>query len=159
MNLKDIEKLIRIVEKSNINQFKIEEDGIKVEIVKDDIKQNNIVMHSPMMYQEARVQQQASVAQPDVVEVVADSKKISDSEIAVVSPMVGTFYASPSPESPAFVSVGSKIRKGDPVCIIEAMKLFNEIESEYDGKVVQILVKNSDPIEFGQPLFILKKDA
>ena len=142
MNLKDLEKIIKLVEGSNINQLKLEEDGIAIEITKEG-RLTAVAYPPPMTIQPAR-------ANPSLAD---------DNEITITSPMVGAFYAASSPDTPNFVEVGGHVKKGDTVCIIEAMKLFNEIESEFDGTVVRVLAKNEDTVEFGQPLIILKKDA
>ncbi|OGI09960.1 MAG: acetyl-CoA carboxylase, biotin carboxyl carrier protein [Candidatus Margulisbacteria bacterium GWF2_35_9] len=160
MDLKELEKIIKLVEKSNINQIKLEENGVKIEIVKEEIMTQSSgahqVMYQPM--QQQMPQPQPVAVQPADVETKNESE-IAANEIAITSPMVGTFYASSSPESPAFVKIGDRVNVGNPVCIIEAMKLFNEIEAECAGTVVKVLVKNEQAVEFGQTLFILKKDA
>ncbi|MDD5457307.1 MAG: acetyl-CoA carboxylase biotin carboxyl carrier protein [Candidatus Margulisbacteria bacterium] len=158
MNLKDLEKVIKLVEKANISQLKIEEDGTKIEIVKDDIcteaaqqVQTAIVPAEQKQQSLQPMKTQALEKQPE--------ESLKENDVTIVSPMVGTFYSAPSPDAPPFVKVGSSVKKGDTVCIIEAMKLFNEIESEWDGSIVKILVKNQDTVEFGQPLMIVKKDV
>lgn len=152
MDLKELEKIIKLVEKSSINQIKIEEDGTKIEIIKEDgIQQEQQVIYQPMP------QPVAPAAAPDLS--ATNEGQLASDEIAITAPMVGTFYLSSSPEVPVYVKIGDRINVGDPVCIIEAMKLFNEIESESAGTVVKILAKNEDPVEFGQELFIIKKDA
>ena len=154
MNLKELEKLIKIFEKSDINQLKVEEDGIKIEIQKSaDQQVVTTTVQSPQAVQVAPAAvppPQAATSNHVVDETIAEDEKV------ITSPMVGTFYAASSPENPPFVKVGDKIRVGDPVCIIEAMKLFNEIESEVEGTVVKILVNNEDTVEFGQALIVVK---
>ena len=158
--LKELEKVIKLVEKSSINQIKIEEDGTKIEIIKEDgIQQVPVeqqVIYQPMPQPVAPAATTPAVA-PDLS--ATKEGQLASDEIAITAPMVGTFYASSSPEVPVYVKIGDRINVGDPVCIIEAMKLFNEIESESAGTIVKILAKNEDPIEFGQELFIIKKDA
>jgi acetyl-CoA carboxylase biotin carboxyl carrier protein len=148
MNLKDLEKIIKLVERANINQLKLEEDGTTIEITKETHEVIAPVAIAP-------------VPRPVVTEVqpIATPRSFEDNEVAILSPMVGAFYSASGPDAPNFVNVGDHVKKGDTVCILEAMKLFNEIESEYDGLVVRILAKNEDTVEFGQPLMVLKKDA
>lgn len=152
MNLKDLEKIIKLVEGANINQLKLEEDGTTIEITKVD-RSVPVSYHHPVVMPTAT---KTVVAEPSAK---ADPSAAADNELTITSPMVGAFYAASSPDTPNFVKVGDHVKKGDTVCIIEAMKLFNEIESEFDGTVVRILAKNEDTVEFGQPLMILKKDA
>lgn len=154
MNLKDLEKIIKLVEGANINQLKLEEDGTTIEIIKAERSVSAPIQHQVVL-------PSAPVVPTPVmtVPVNVNASDVSDNEVALMSPMVGAFYAASSPDSPDFVKVGDHVRKGDTICIIEAMKLFNEIESEYDGTVVRILAKNEEAVEFGQSLMILKKDA
>ncbi|MEK6557016.1 MAG: acetyl-CoA carboxylase biotin carboxyl carrier protein [Candidatus Margulisiibacteriota bacterium] len=151
MNLKEIEKIIQLIEKSSVNQFKLEEEGFKIEILKEDLNPTP-ALSAPQAVAPATVV-------PPKAMIPAVNTGSVENELIITSPMVGTYYASSSPETPPFINVGDRIKKGDPVCIIEAMKLFNEIESEYEGVVVKILVKNESAVEFGQPLILLKKDA
>ena len=155
MNLKDLEKVIKLVEKANISQLKIEEEGTKIEIIKDD------VCVAPAQPVAQPAEQKPQALQPVKSQALEKQPEegLKENEVTIVSPMVGTFYSAPSPDAPSFVKIGSQVKKGDTVCIIEAMKLFNEIESEWDGSIVKILVKNQDTVEFGQPLMIVKKDV
>jgi len=157
MDLKELEKIIKLVEKSNINQIKLEEDGTKIEITKEDGMQQ-MPREQQVVYQPV-AQAAAPVAASQAAETEPAAATLANDELEICSPMVGTFYSSASPENPAYVKKGDHVAVGDPVCIIEAMKLFNEIESECSGTITRILVKNEDPIEFGQALFIVKKDA
>ncbi len=154
MNLKDLEKIIKLVEGANINQLKLEEDGTTIEIIKAERS-----VLAPVQHQVVLPSAPVAAAPVMPVPIKVNASDVSDNEVALLSPMVGAFYAASSPDSPDFVKVGDHIRKGDTICIIEAMKLFNEIESEYDGTVVRILAKNEEAVEFGQSLMILKKDA
>ncbi len=158
MNLKDIEKLIKLVEDSGLSKLSVEEDGIKIELIKE--------AQEVVSYQPAPVVHQVSVPQavapsasaPLVAQVAVEPQNEAGVEM-FLSPMVGTYYAQPSPEAPVFVKVGDKVKKGQSLCIIEAMKLFNEIEADYNGTIMEILVNSQDAVEFGQPLFKIKKDA
>ena len=163
MDFKQIQELIRLINKSNIGELTIEENGFKVTIKQ---KQDNIqqVVAAPM-YAPAAPAAQATAA-PAVSATAAvpatngDKPKSSDAVpsnlITIKSPMIGTFYRRPSPDKPLFVEVGDEINPGKVVCIIEAMKLFNEIESEIKGKVVKILVDDASPVEYDQPLFLVE---
>ncbi len=147
MEYKDIKRLMDDVGSSKLSEVEIEfPDGTKVSLKKDDERQKIIEKEVPVV--ENKVQN-VNVEKPQVEE-----KKI-DGNI-VKSPMVGTFYAKSSPSAENFVRVGSKVKKGDTLCIIEAMKLMNEIESEYDGEVTQILVENEEVVDYGKPLFVIK---
>ncbi len=145
MDFEQIKKIIKIAEESDVSGLSVEKDGFKVEVKRD--KGQFHAVHVAPQHQVAHK-----------VEVPA-AKKADEDEglLAITSPMVGTFYRSPSPDSPAYVEVGAQVEKGKVVCIIEAMKLFNEIESEVSGKIVKILVENGKSVEFGQKLMLIKK--
>jgi len=163
MDLKEIQNLIKFVAKSGASEVKLEMDDFKITIktTEEGKGETTIVQQVPMM-SSAMPQQAAPVAQPaaapqpaptsDAAEKPADS---NDKYITVKSPIIGTFYRKPAPDKPVFVEVGSTIKEGDVLCVIEAMKLFNEIESEVKGKIVKILVDDSSPVEFDQPLFLV----
>jgi len=154
MDLKDIQNLIKFVAKSGVNEVKLEMDDVKVTIrtgMESGKTEATYVQQIPAI----------PVAQPTATQADADTTKETepaeeDSKyITVKSPIIGTFYRKPSPDKPLFVEVGDTIKTGDVLCIIEAMKLFNEIESEVSGKIVKILVDDSSPVEFDQPLFLV----
>ena len=157
MDLKDIQNLIKFVAKSGASEVKLEMEDVKVTIKtgSSDKTETTIVHQAPMA--------QVPVAQAPVAPVVANEAPAAatpaaddDSKYVVIkSPIIGTMYRKPSPDKPLFVEVGSIINVGDTVCIIEAMKLFNEIESEVSGKIVKILVDDASPVEFDQPLFLV----
>ena len=160
MNLKDLEKIIKLVEGANINQFKLEEDGTTIEITKVDRTTSVPIQHQVIVPSAPVAAVPLERVLPVEVPIKATSPQdVAENEVAILSPMVGAYYAAASPDTPDFVKVGDHVKKGETVCILEAMKLFNEIESEFDGTVLRILAKNEDAIEFGQPLMILKKDA
>lgn len=151
MDLRKLKTLIDLVADSTIAELEVTEGDSKVRIVKT-------VAATPQQFQYLPMPQQAvPVAAPVVVkEEPADSgAPIEVSGNVVKSPMVGTFYRAPSPDKPSYVEIGSSIKKDEPVCIIEAMKLLNEIEAGFDGVIKEILVENGQPVEFGQPLFII----
>lgn len=159
MKLTEIQDLIKFVSKSGVNEVELETKEIKI-VIKTG-KQA-----APMMYQAAPAQittapaqvMAAPVANPvaDTNTPAATTPAANDSKyITIKSPMIGTFYRSAGPDKPPFVNVGDDIAVGKPVCIIEAMKLFNEIESEVKGKIVKVLVDDATPVEYDQPLFLV----
>jgi acetyl-CoA carboxylase biotin carboxyl carrier protein len=158
MDLRKLKKLIDLVEASGISELELTEGEEKVKI-----SRNNGVSHQPQLVQ-SQPQSQLVQSQPQsqLVQSQPQSIKTEETEIssAVVgdtinSPMVGSFYRAASPDSSPFVDVGATVKKGDVLCIIEAMKLLNEIESDHDGIIKKILVENGQPVEFGEPLFII----
>ena len=152
MDLKNIKRLIDIVEASQISGLRIEEDNTKIEIKKE-------LTVAPAAIGTTIVQEQvaAQPIAPQPADVPAEKSIEDDKNLIVVkSPMVGTFYSAPNPEAKPFVKIGDRIGKGEVICIIEAMKLFNEIESEHSGVVEKILIDNANPVEYGQDLFVLR---
>jgi len=167
MKLSEIQDLIKFVARAGVNEVEIEQKDFKILIKSDYMakKKSNI---QEQVVQQVPVVQQMPVAQPVVqqptqpaqpqAQTGAETPKVEAEEsnyITVKSQMIGTFYRSPSPDKPSFVEVGDTIKEGDTICIIEAMKLFNEIESEVSGKIVKVLVDDSTPVEFDQPLFLV----
>lgn len=151
MDLRKLKTLIDLVAESDIEELEVTEGESKVRIVKSSAsQQNQVVMMQPQQQHPAQYQ----VAAPAPVAVAAPVEPVSEGHV-VKSPMVGTFYRSSAPGSPAFVEVGSEVKEGGTLCIIEAMKLLNEIEADASGVVKKILVENGQPVEFGQPLFII----
>ena len=157
MNLNEIQDLIKLVSKSGLTEVEIEKKDFKLTIKAEKVRvadQPIIVQSAPAA---APVVSSPVAAAPQVIEVSAPAIAQDDSKlITVKSPMIGTFYRSSGPDKDPFVSVGSTIQKGDKVCIIEAMKLFNEIESEISGKIVKVLVDDASPVEYDQPLFLVE---
>ena len=152
MDLRKLKTLIDLVSDSNISELEITEADGKVRIVKSEP-----VAAAPMAYAPQPVMAAAPVAAPAVsVAPVEPAAVPVDPGHAVKSPMVGTFYLSASPGSKAFVEVGAQIKEGEPICIIEAMKIMNEIEADKSGTVKRILCENGQAVEFGQPLFIIE---
>jgi len=155
MDLRKLKTLIDLVAESDIAELEVTEGESKVRIVKSSaLPQNQVVMMQPGMqpqYQAAPAAAPVGAAPVAAVPVAA----AEPTGYVVKSPMVGTFYRSSAPGTPAFVEVGSTIKEGDTLCIIEAMKLLNEIDSDKAGVVTQILVENGQPVEFGQPLFVI----
>ena len=157
MNLEEIKDLIKLVSKSGLGKVEIEREGFRISIKGSQTE--------PVMYQAAPVvaapiaTAPAPAAAPVAATpaaVSADNNSADDSKyITVKSPMIGTFYRTPGPDKDPFVNVGDTIQKGDKVCIIEAMKTFNEIEAEVSGKIVKVLVDNASPVDYDQPLFLV----
>ena len=157
MDLKEIQNLIKFVAKSGASEVKLEMEDIKITIKTGSESDTTIVQQMPMQGAAPLMQQQmpAQGLQP-AAEAPAAAPASEDSKyITIKSPIIGTFYRKPSPDKPVFVEVGTQIKEGDVLCVIEAMKLFNEIESEISGKIVKVLVDDSSPVEFDQPLFLV----
>lgn len=158
MDLKEIQNLIKFVAKSGASEVKLEMDDVKITI-KTGSEETTIVQQMPMasapvMQQAAPVPAAAPVAEAAPA-TPAPAASDDSKYITIKSPIIGTFYRKPSPDKPVFVEVGTDIKEGDVLCVIEAMKLFNEIESEVSGKIVKVLVDDSSPVEFDQPLFLV----
>ncbi len=151
MDLKEIQNLIKFVAKSGANEVSLEMDDIKITIKTGG---GEIVYAAAPVVQAAPIQQIAAPVAAAPASGEAE-EEVNDKYITVKSPMIGTFYRSSAPDKPVFIEVGSVIKPGDTTCIIEAMKLFNEIESEVSGKVVKILVDDSTPVEYDQPLYLV----
>ncbi|WKL46370.1 acetyl-CoA carboxylase biotin carboxyl carrier protein [Flavobacterium pectinovorum] len=159
MDLKEIQNLIKFVANSGVAEVKLEMDDVKITIrttLEGNVTETTYVQQLPSQAQLPQAVAPQQVA-PAVVNVTSEaSAPAEDSKyITIKSPIIGTFYRKPSPDKPVFTEVGSTIAKGDVLCVIEAMKLFNEIESEVSGKIVKILVDDMSPVEFDQPLFLV----
>jgi len=151
MNLEEIKDLIKLVSKSGLGKVEIEREGFRISIKGSQSE--------PVMYQAAPMVAAPVAAAPALAPAApasSENNSADDSKyITIKSPMIGTFYRTPGPDKDAFVNVGDSIQKGDKVCIIEAMKTFNEIESEISGKIVKVLVDNASPVDYDQPLFLV----
>ena len=156
MDIRKVKKLIEMLEESQLNEIEIKEGEESVKLVKaitvpvqEQIVTSNIAATAPQ-----------PVAMNEVTSVESDTKESIDSETisgkTIDSPMVGTFYAAPNPGAKDFVSVGDKISEGDVLCIIEAMKMMNEVKADSSGIIKQVLIENAEPVEFGQPLFVIE---
>ncbi len=160
MDLKDIQNLIKFVAKSGASEVKLETEDIKITIKtgsEQERGESTYIQQIPAMSQpQMQMPQQTAAAPQQAAPATQGPAAAEDSKyITIKSPIIGTFYRKPSPDKPVFVEVGSNIKTGDVLCVIEAMKLFNEIESEVSGKIVKILVDDSSPVEFDQPLFLV----
>nr|WP_314897894.1 acetyl-CoA carboxylase biotin carboxyl carrier protein [uncultured Flavobacterium sp.] len=156
MDLKEIQNLIKFVANSGVAEVKLEMDDVKITIrttLEGNVTETTYVQQMPA---QSALPQAAAPQQIAPVVAVAEASVVENSHyITIKSPIIGTFYRKPSPDKPMFVEVGKTISKGDVLCVIEAMKLFNEIESEVSGKIVKILVDDMSPVEFDQPLFLV----
>lgn len=158
MNLKEIQNLIKFVAKSGATEVKLEMNDVKITIKTVDEQTKADTTYIQQMPALAPQVASAQVAAPQVTSAPAEVSLETAEDtnyITVKSPIIGTFYRKSSPDQPAFVEVGDTIKEGDVLCIIEAMKLFNEIESEVSGKIVKFLVDDATPVEFDQPLFLV----
>jgi acetyl-CoA carboxylase biotin carboxyl carrier protein len=159
MDFKQIQELIKIVNKSNIGELSVEDKGFKITIKQKEEAVQNFVSAPQQVYApQPMAAPQAQMAQPQAGVGVAPkaAEPKADNLITIKSPMIGTFYRKASPDKPSFAEVGDEVTPGKVVCIIEAMKLFNEIESEVSGKIVKILVDDASPVEYDQPLFLVE---
>jgi acetyl-CoA carboxylase biotin carboxyl carrier protein len=148
MNLKEIKEIIALMNENGLSEIEIERDGLKLKLKKSSLEaQVETASSHPSV--ESLPAPKATTAAPTAADAVKNSKDIK-------SPMVGTFYRSPSPEAAPFVEVGQTVEVGQVVCIVEAMKLMNEIKSEVRGKIAQVAVENAEPVEFGQILFVVE---
>lgn len=156
MDLKEIQNLIKFVANSGVAEVKLEMDDVKITIrttLEGHVSETTYVQQLP-----AQPVLQQAVAAPQIVAIASTPVALAQENshyVTIKSPIIGTFYRKPSPDKPLFVEVGSTIAKGDVLCVIEAMKLFNEIESEISGKIVKILVDDMSPVEYDQPLFLV----
>ncbi|MEK7850478.1 MAG: acetyl-CoA carboxylase biotin carboxyl carrier protein [Deltaproteobacteria bacterium] len=156
MDLKDIKQIIKVLEGTDVTEIEVEQEGVKVRVKRGGFQQLLPVATAPVIMPEAM----APSPQPSPSGRGGESEKPAEKESpklkTISSPMVGTFYITPAPDAPPFVTVGSVVTKGQTLCIIEAMKLMNEIEAECSGKIASILVENAQAIEYGEPLFMIE---
>jgi acetyl-CoA carboxylase biotin carboxyl carrier protein len=150
MEHEDLKELIGLLKDTDITEIQLEKEGVKIKIKREKYF-GHLEMPQPVMVERKVVREEPQAAQTAPV----PDKKL----FTIPSPIVGTFYRSPTPESPPFVDIGTRVRKGQVLCILEAMKLMNEIESEVDGVITRILVENAHPVEYGEPLFLIDPEA
>jgi acetyl-CoA carboxylase biotin carboxyl carrier protein len=160
MDFKQIQELIKLINKSNIGEVTVEEKGFKITVKQKEEHIQQVIsapfqQHQAPSYSPPPAVSAAPVAAPATNGKSKPVEAVSDNLIPIKSPMIGTFYRSSAPDKPSFVNVGDETEPGKVVCIIEAMKLFNEIESEVKGKIVKVLVEDASPVEFDQPLFLV----
>jgi len=161
MDFKQIQELIKLINKSNIGEVTIEEKGFRITVKQKEEPAQHFVAAVPQAL--PSIQAAPAVAQTVAPAAAGATEKTkaaeaapADNLVTIKSPMIGTFYRSSGPDKPAFINVGDDIELGKVVCIIEAMKLFNEIESEVKGKIVKVLVEDASPVEYDQPLFLVE---
>ncbi|QOR65426.1 acetyl-CoA carboxylase biotin carboxyl carrier protein [Cytobacillus suaedae] len=167
LKIQEIRELIKLVDQSSIDEFTFEHDGSKIKMKKHNDNNGSVVKHvtQEVPQVQAAVQETVHQAPTAVAAPAAQAEAPKAVEAAstenlhkITSPMVGTFYAAPSPDAENYVKVGDRVNTNNVVCIVEAMKLFNEIEAEVNGEIVEILVKNGQLVEYGQPLFLVKPE-
>ncbi|MFD0939160.1 acetyl-CoA carboxylase biotin carboxyl carrier protein [Pedobacter boryungensis] len=159
MDIKQIQELIKFVSRSGVNEVAIEQENFKITIKTNQAPVYvNAAIPAPVAAQPAAAPAAAAATQQVAETKVASTPAAEDTSkyITIKSPMIGTFYRSSSPDKPSFANVGDEVAVGKVVCIIEAMKLFNEIESEVAGRIVKVLVDNASPVEYDQPLFLVE---
>ncbi len=155
MDIKQIQELVKLINKTNIGEITIEEEGVKITVKqKKDPVQNIIANAAPAAYAPQAAAAPLAAAPPAATKPAAEPK--AENLVTIKSPMIGTFYRQAGPGKPIFAQVGDEVNPGKVVCIIEAMKLFNEIESEISGKIVKVLVEDASPVEYDQPLFLVE---
>ena len=154
MDFKDIKELIRVFDKSELNKLKVKEGEFEISMQRGFEGVVTTVSAAPAVAAPV-----AAVSAPVATVNVASTETVATAKSGdmINSPMVGTFYSSPSPESPAFVNVGDTVKKGQTLCILEAMKIMNEVEAEFDCKILEILVKDGSPVEYDMPIFVVEK--
>ncbi|MCC9087746.1 MULTISPECIES: acetyl-CoA carboxylase biotin carboxyl carrier protein [Bacillus] len=159
LKIEEIHELIKLIDESTIDEFTYENEGAKIKLKKNKEVVQQVAAQAPVAPVQAAPAQQAPKAQaPAQTEAPAQETTASENLHKITSPMVGTFYASSSPEADPYVTTGSKVKENSVVCIVEAMKLFNEIEAEVKGEIVEVLAENGQLVEFGQPLFLVKAE-
>jgi len=157
MNIKEIKELVKLLQETDIAELNLESDGTKIVIKKGGQFTPAPVPAVQTVVSAVPAQTPPQVSAPSPTGMEQQPGGLSPNQVLIAAPMVGTFYRAPSPDADPYVEVGQTVEPGQVVCIIEAMKLMNEIESEVKGRIAEILVENAQPVEFGQPLFIVEK--
>ena len=155
MDIKQIQELVKLINKTNIGEITIEEEGVKITVKQKKDPVQNIVANAGQFSGQAFAPAAAPSPAPVVAPPAPAPAPKADNLVTIKSPMIGTFYRQSGPSKPIFASVGDEVSVGKVVCIIEAMKLFNEIESEVSGKIVKVLLEDASPVEYDQPLFLV----
>ena len=156
MKPKEIQELLDFIAHSGLQEVDIETENFKISVKRSATTSYSAPFLPPPLSAPIQIQN-STPAQPLVQEPVKVVQVVNDNHITIKSPMIGTYYSSSSPENPSFANVGDELQKGQTLCIIEAMKLFNEIEAEYSCRIVKVLINNATPVEFDQPLFVVEK--
>lgn len=154
MDFKEIRELIRVFDKSELNKLKVKEGEFEISMQRGFENGATTVTSSVPMAQSV-VATTPAIAQTTVT--ASEAAPVLQAGDVILSPMVGTYYSSPSPESASFIEVGATVKKGQTLCILEAMKIMNEVEAEFDCKIIEILVKDGSPVEYDMPIFIVEK--
>jgi acetyl-CoA carboxylase biotin carboxyl carrier protein len=156
MDLDLIKKLVKIVDTSSVTDLEIEESGLKIKIAKK-VRSSQVVTQAQIPVASAQpILQPASTGVIETAKHKAEAEATATNQHEIKSPIVGTFYRAPAPDADSYVQIGSIVAPGSVLCIVEAMKLMNEIESDVSGKIVKILVENGKPVEYNQPLFLIE---
>tara|TARA_S200000501_G_scaffold191116_1_gene179935 strand:+ start:7498 stop:7974 length:477 start_codon:yes stop_codon:yes gene_type:complete len=155
MRIKEIQSLIKFVAKSGASEVSLEMKDVKITIKTNDSSSSQVVVQDPIIVPHPQSKPPVTPPAPDPIGRSENTPEEQSNLITVKSPIIGTFYRRSSPDKPSFVEVGDVVSEGTVLCVIEAMKLFNDIESEVSGKIVKILVDDTSPVEFDQPLFLI----
>ncbi len=156
MTIKEIKELLKLIDDSNLTEFKMENDDIKLTVRTKGYHEHKTTTYIPQAETVMMTPTATPAAAPAPIPTAeAKAEEVTTNYLEIRSPIVGTFYRAPSPDKPPFVKVGDMINKGDIVCIVEAMKLFNDIESEVSGKIVKVMVDDATPVEYDQVLFLV----
>ncbi|MBU0548749.1 MAG: acetyl-CoA carboxylase biotin carboxyl carrier protein [Candidatus Omnitrophica bacterium] len=147
VNLKEIKEMLKLMEENNLMELEIEKEGLRIRLKKSSASDGQSI---PVIIEKETKQKPQSDSSRE------QASAVSINTVEIKAPMVGTFYRAPGPEAPPYIEVGQRIEPGQVICVIEAMKLMNEIKSEIKGKITEILTENADPVEFGQPLFLVE---
>lgn len=152
MNVKEIKEMISLMNENGLVELEIEKDGMRVKLKKSWGGSAEAFANAPVIIERGRMNPPEAPRETQA----PPTERLPEKSVEIMAPMVGTFYRTPSPEAPAYVEIGQTIEVGQVICIIEAMKLMNEIKSEVKGKIAEILVDNAEPVEFGQPMFLIE---
>ncbi len=155
MNIKDIQQLIKFVAKSGVSEVKIESKDLKIGIKTTPSEKKFNYPTTSITTQPAVQPLEETISEVQETNSITQNVEHDNKFLTIKSPIIGTFYRKPSPDKPNFIELGDSVSEGDILCVIEAMKLFNEIESEFSGKIVKVLVEDASPVEFDQPLFLI----
>ncbi len=150
MNLKEIKEMINLMNDNDLLELEVEKEGMRIRLKKTS-GQNLENLRAPIIIEKEKISEQQSPK-----EITLKGEKAALNSVEIKAPMVGTFYRAPQPEAPPYAEIGQIIEPGQVICVIEAMKLMNEIKSEIKGKILEILVDNAEPVEFGQPIFLIE---
>jgi acetyl-CoA carboxylase biotin carboxyl carrier protein len=157
LDINNLKRIVKVFDDSTADKIEIETEGLKIKMARN-IPSGNFAAQNPVVQVQPQMQQPVAQQPIEAAATESTADNVASGLHEVKSPIVGTFYRAPSPESDSFVEVGSKVKAGDTLCIVEAMKLMNEIESDISGTVQEILVNNAEPVEYNQPIFLIKPE-